>query len=502
MFDFGPLGSALKGNIETLWRNHFILEEDMLELTCTCMTLSDVLKTSGHVEKFADFMVKDVKAGNCHRADKLIDEAIEKIVSKKKNMKPEEKEKYQRIQADCENYTVEQLNACIKEHKIKAPDTGNDLSEAVPFNLMFASEIGPTGYIKGFLRPETAQGIFLNFRRLIEFNNGKMPMAGAQIGLGFRNEIHPKQGLLRVREFQMAEIEHFVDPLNKTHHKFDSVKDDVLPLWTACSQEDLGPVTQEHTMGEAVAQKIVNNETIGYFMARTFLFLKQCGIKPEAIRFRQHRSTEMAHYAKDCWDAEVETSYGWIEVAGHSDRSAFDLTKHSEKTKVELVAARPLKEPKLVKSITVTIDKQVVGKSFKKDSKPINEYFESIKNAEPEKEKMLNDMEAKGEIKVTINGKEITLTPKEIKFERFEKNVLEEKYVPSVIEPSYGIGRIIYCVFEHCFKMREKDAQRTYFDFPTLIAPVKCSILPLMAKEELNEKVQEISKSLYPFNYF
>ena len=94
MFDFGPLGSALKGNIETLWRNHFILEEDMLELTCTCMTLSDVLKTSGHVEQFADFMVKDVKAGNCHRADKLIDEAIEKIMSKKKNMKPEEKEKY------------------------------------------------------------------------------------------------------------------------------------------------------------------------------------------------------------------------------------------------------------------------------------------------------------------------------------------------------------------------------------------------------------------------
>lgn len=97
LYDFGPLGSALKGNVETLWRNHFILEEDMLELTCTCMTLSDVLKTSGHVEKFADFMVKDLKVGNCHRADKLIDEAIEKIIAKKKNMKPEEKEKYLRI---------------------------------------------------------------------------------------------------------------------------------------------------------------------------------------------------------------------------------------------------------------------------------------------------------------------------------------------------------------------------------------------------------------------
>jgi len=100
---------------------------------------------------------------------------------------------------------------------------------------MFSSEIGPTGYIKGFLRPETAQGIFLNFRKLNTFNNGKMPFAGAQMGLGFRNEIHPRQGLLRVREFQMAEIEHFVDPLDKSHHKFSLVENDVLPLWTAAN---------------------------------------------------------------------------------------------------------------------------------------------------------------------------------------------------------------------------------------------------------------------------
>mmetsp|Transcript_11566 Transcript_11566/g.19547 ORF Transcript_11566/g.19547 Transcript_11566/m.19547 type:complete len:101 (-) Transcript_11566:1223-1525(-) len=100
---------------------------------------------------------------------------------------------------------------------------------------MFASLIGPTGHLKGYLRPETAQGIFLNFRRLNEFNNGRMPFAGAQLGLGFRNEIHPKQGLLRVREFQMAEIEHFVDPLNKDHAKFSTVKDIALPLLTAQS---------------------------------------------------------------------------------------------------------------------------------------------------------------------------------------------------------------------------------------------------------------------------
>ena len=100
-------------------------------------------------------------------------------------------------------------------------------------------------------------------------------------------------------------------------------------------------------------------------MARTYQFLIACGIKATAIRFRQHRDTEMAHYAKDCWDAEVELSYGWVEIVGHADRSCFDLTKHAERTKTELKAAKMLKEPKLVKSIRTVVDKKEVGKQYK-----------------------------------------------------------------------------------------------------------------------------------------
>ena len=95
---------------------------------------------------------------------------------------------------------------------MRDPDTGNELSKSVPFNLMFSADIGPSGYMKGFLRPETSQGIFINFRKLLEYNNGRMPFAAAQVGISFRNEIHPRQGLLRVREFMMAEVEHFYDP--------------------------------------------------------------------------------------------------------------------------------------------------------------------------------------------------------------------------------------------------------------------------------------------------
>jgi glycyl-tRNA synthetase len=191
----------------------------MLELATTNLIFSEVLKTSGHVEKFSDFMVRDEKTNQPRRADKLIQEALAKMIAKSK--KPEEIEKFEKIVMDAENYNAEQIDACIKDLKIKDPETGNDLTTAVPFNLMFENQFGPSGYASGYLRPETAQGIFINFRRLIEYNNGRMPFAAAQIGTGFRNEISPRQGLLRVREFTMAEIEHFCDPENKSHPKFE-----------------------------------------------------------------------------------------------------------------------------------------------------------------------------------------------------------------------------------------------------------------------------------------
>jgi glycyl-tRNA synthetase len=103
-YDFGPLGSAVKANVENLWRQHFILEDDMLEMTCTNITYNEVLKTSGHVDKFADFMVKDVKNGQCHRADKLISDWVDKKLGGKKAVKPEDAEKLKKMQQDCEEY--------------------------------------------------------------------------------------------------------------------------------------------------------------------------------------------------------------------------------------------------------------------------------------------------------------------------------------------------------------------------------------------------------------
>lgn len=201
----------------------------------------------------------------------------------------------------------------------------------------------------------------------------------------------------------------------------------------------------------------------------------------------------MAHYANDCWDAEVETSYGWIEVAGHADRSAFDLTKHMDKTKIELMAARRLPESITITQTVAKLDKKVCGKVFKKDIKLVNDFIE---NSDQEAlDTMAAKLQADGSITITSEeGKEFTLTPEHVKFEKETHTKHEEKFIPHVIEPSYGITRILYCVLEHCFKVREQDGQRTYFDFPPQVAPVKCSLLPLLNQNDMNQKVQEISK--------
>ena len=497
LYDFGPTGCALKNNIESFWREHFILEENLLEISGTCITPEIVLKTSGHVDKFTDYAVKDVKTGQCFRADKLIKEWIEKE-RKKKKLTEEKLKELDELFIKIDNFEEKEIDEVISKNKICSPDTGNELSKSYKFNLMFETQIGQTGGCRGFLRPETAQGHFVNFKHLLDFNNNRIPFGSASIGLGFRNEIAPRSGLLRVREFTMAEIEYFVDPQKKEHKKFYQLKDLKLPLWSAKNQLSGKLIESDITLGEAVEKKIIDNETLGYFLGKTYLFLREIGIRKEGIRFRQHTPKEMAHYASDCWDAEIETSYGWIEVAGHADRTCFDLSHHTEISGIELVASRPLKETKVIKGIKIIPNKAIIFKKFsdKEKCKKLLDKLNSL--SDDEKEALMKIYENNGKIEIEDNGEKIILDKEqsEIKMERFEQNVHEEKYFPNVIEPSFGIGRIVYCVMEHCFKVREKDSRRTYFDFPPVIAPYKASILPLIENDKFLAYVEPIRKVL------
>ena len=221
------------------------------------------------------------------------------MIETDKNLSEEKIKEYEKVIAQVDDYSGEELGKIMKSYDVRSPETGNELSDPFPFNLMFATQIGPTGTQPGYLRPETAQGIFVNFAKLLKYNRDQMPFAGATIGSAFRNEIAPRSGLLRVREFTLAEIEHFVDPSDKSHPKFASVSNTVLPLYDRENQV----ATQElihMPIGEAVKRGIVANETLGYFLVRIMIFLIDCGIRPNMIRFRQHLKNEMAHYASDC----------------------------------------------------------------------------------------------------------------------------------------------------------------------------------------------------------
>merc|ERR1711939_1219764 len=520
LYDYGPPGSALQANIVDVWRKHFIIEEEMLELDTTIMTLSDVLKTSGHVDKFTDWMVKDSKTNEVYRADHLVEGVLEARLKGDKEARgvqevqevedPTKKKKkvksvavkleddvvaeYESILAKIDNYTGAELGQLIREHKIVAPETGNEVTEPVEFNLMFDSSIGPTGQIKGYLRPETAQGHFVNFNRLLDFNNGRVPFASAQIGRSFRNEISPRSGLLRVREFTMAEIEHFVDPLDKSHERFESVKDIMLRLLPKDVQAAGKTDISELTVGEAVSSGMVDNETLGFFIARIHLFLTKIGINPQRLRFRQHMANEMAHYAADCWDAEIETSYGWIECVGCADRSAYDLTVHSVKTGNKLVVRQPLKEPRIVDKIVANIDKKAFGPMFKREAKAIEEAILSL--SDECLKKAMDELNTKQFATIEANGQkyEVPVSVLQIKPTQIKEMVRE--FVPNVIEPSFGIGRILYSLLEHSYWARADDVNRAVLSLPPTVAPIKCLIVPLSSNAEFKPLVTKVSNKL------
>uniref|UniRef100_A0A3B3BJ78 Glycyl-tRNA synthetase 1 n=1 Tax=Oryzias melastigma TaxID=30732 RepID=A0A3B3BJ78_ORYME len=263
----------------------------------------------------------------------------------------------------------------------------------------------------------------------------------------------------------MAEIEHFVDPSEKVHPKFSNVADLEITLYSSKAQTS-GQSAQIMRLGDAVEQGVINNSVLGYFIGRIYLYLTKVGIAKDKLRFRQHMDNEMAHYACDCWDAESKTSYGWIEIVGCADRSCYDLKCHARATKVPLVAENfSLTSPhKTVNVVQFEPNKGAIGKTYKKEAKLVMEYLavcDELKNTQ-----------------------------------YLKTNSALEEVVPNVIEPSFGIGRIMYTIFEHTFHIREGDEQRTYFSFPATVAPYKCSVLPLSPNQEFMPFVRELSEAM------
>ncbi|OJJ48802.1 hypothetical protein ASPZODRAFT_60297 [Penicilliopsis zonata CBS 506.65] len=525
LYDYGPPGCALQANIVDLWRKHFVLEEDMLEVDCTMLTPHEVLKTSGHVDKFADWMCKDPKTGEIFRADHLVEEVLESrlkgdkeargekvVVDEEKEAKKKKKVKetkavkledavvkeYEEVLAQIDNFDGDGLATLIAKYDIRNPATGGNLLPPVAFNLMFQTSIGPSSNMPGYLRPETAQGQFLNFQKLLEFNQQSMPFASASIGKSFRNEISPRAGLLRVREFLMAEIEHFVDPAGgKKHPRFVEVKDVEMALLNRDVQLSGSTKVELMTIGKAVETGLVDNETLGYFLARIQLFLERLGVDKTKLRFRQHMANEMAHYAADCWDAELQTSYGWIECVGCADRSAYDLSVHKNKTGAPLVVRETRAEPLKIEEWQIDLEKKKFGPRFKKDSKTVEAAVEAL--SQELREKLSLELAETGKVVLDVEGVasgKVELEKDLITIEKRTRVENVREYTPNVIEPSFGIGRILYCLMEHVYWSRAGDEARGVLSFPPVVAPSKVLLVPLSTHASFRPLCQRLTTKL------
>ncbi len=316
-YDFGPLGALVKRRIENKLREKYIFGEGFYEIEAPTLMPEPVFVASGHVSSFADKMCECSKCGEPYRADHIIKE---------------------KTKIDTDGLNVVQLKELIRKHGVKCPKCKGDFGDIWDFNLMFRTEVGP-GKTKtvAYARPETAQGIFVPFKRLYEFARRTLPFGVLQLGKSYRNEISPRQGMLRLREFSQAEVEVFLPPDGRSHSRFSEIKDEKLRLYPSSEQEKNGSVL-EMTAGEAVKKGILCHEIMAYYLVLSKKLFMELGIPYEDMRCRQHLPTEKAHYARETWDIEVNTHFGWVEIVGHADRTDYDLKAHSDVSKTQLKA--------------------------------------------------------------------------------------------------------------------------------------------------------------------
>lgn len=467
--DYGPLGASLKNNIMQKWRKQYVSGEGFYEIEGPTVMPKEVLKASGHVDNFTDPMTKCEECGEVFRADHIIEEVIGE---------------------DVESLENEELDQIVIDNNIVCPECGGKLANIWNYNLMFKTMIGAKGDKVGYMRPETAQGIFILFKRLERFFRGKLPFGAVQLGKAYRNEISPRQGVIRLREFTQAEAEIFLNPKDKTTPKFPQIADEILYLNSQEVQETNGEPLKI-TAQEALDKGIVANEMLIYQLYLAKKFLNEIGIPDDVLRFRQHLAGEMAHYALDCWDVEVLTDkYGWVEIIGIADRGDYDLSSHSKYSNDELNVFIEYDEPKIVKKTVVKPNLSKFGPVFKGDSPKIKQ---AIEEADPKD--VMKAIEENGKFTVELD-KTYEVDKDLLIFEDVEEEINGEKIIPHVIEPSFGIDRIVYSVLLHSFHTAENEEDKDYFKFTKSIAPVQLGIFPLVNKEGPREIAEELTEKL------
>ena len=334
-WEYGPQGVNMKNKFIDLWRRELVRRDGMMEIDGSQIMSKSVFIASGHINNFTDPIVKCSKCKSIFRADRFITEKIGEDVH--------------------EGMTNEEMNAIIKKHDLKCANCNGELDAVKRFNMMFKVNIGPD-QDEAYLRPETCQTIFVDFSRIFKTMRGKLPLGIAQIGKSFRNEIAPRQGLLRLREFYQAEIEVFCNPqkLNDLP-RFDEIKDTILRLYDGTSSIEL-------TADEGIRKGLLPNKLVAYYLALLNEFYAKTGIDMKRTRFRRLTNTEKAFYSTIAFDFEVETSTGWLELVACNYRSDYDLQGHASTSKQNLEVIDPSDQKKVlphVFELSMGIDRSI-----------------------------------------------------------------------------------------------------------------------------------------------
>lgn len=397
-YSYGLNGKCLKNKIEAEIRKVFT-KNGFYEMEFPLIVPEAVWEASGHLKGFNDPIVICSKCKSSFRADKLIEEAVG-------------------IAAD--HFDNGKLVDTIKEHDINCPNCkGRFNLDVQRQSLMMKTIIGKDTV--AYNRPETATTTYLPFKHYVNFFRGKLPFTVFQIGKAFRNEISPRQHLIRQREFTQAESQMFISKdLKKTFPPFQKIKNIEMPLWTESMQKE-NKKWNLITVEDAMNKKYLKNQAYAWNLWLSYEILLSAGIPKEKIRFRQHHSDERAFYSDDTWDLEVElNSFGWVEMVGISDRTDYDLTQHAKHSKTELVV----------------------------------------------------------------------------------RNEDGTTFVPDVIEVAFGVDRPFYALLDIAFSRRETDAQRTVLSIPARLAPIEIGVFPLLKKDNLPEKAEEVINALNGFKTY
>jgi len=487
-YTFGPQGATLKSNVEEAWRRRFTVREGHVEVDAPTVMPEPVFEASGHLDMFDDMLVECAECRASHRADHVVEDATD-------------------IE-EAESISIEDIESIIRERDLVCPDCGAPLAgqSVEEFNLMFETNIGPGSSSPGYLRPETAQGIFVEFPRLSEYARNQLPFGVTQIGRAYRNEISPRRSIIRVREFTLAELELFVDP-ETDRPDLSSVADRTLRLYPAAAQTDDADTNpdvdtdtdadadanddiQEMTVRKALDAGVIVNEWVAYYLGIADEWYESLGVDPDRFRFRQHLPGERAHYAADCWDAEGQVAGNWIELAGIANRGDYDLSKHDTHSDERFTVFRQYDEPQTVERTVVGPDMSYLGPEYGGDATDVADAIEDRVERDP------SAFEGDA-VSVTVDGRTYEVPVEHTGFGVEEVTESGEHLIPHVIEPSFGIDRLVYVLLDHGYREDRVDGERrTYLALDPSVAPTLVAVFPLVNDEQMEGIAGDVAADL------